>query len=266
MLFYKGSADLNASKVVGIVGTRGNTEYGKQFTEKLVKELSASGPLIISGLAFGIDAIAHKSAIKNGLSTVGVLGHGLDTIYPSEHSGLAKDVLKHGGLLTEFKSKTKPDKHNFPSRNRVVAGICDATILVETGIKGGSVITAELANSYNRDVFAVPGRTTDPKSAGCNELIQKNKAMLLTDAKQFLEVMGWNETTTHFKKNQKELFIDLNDEERNIVNLLREKDAVPIDELVFKSRCTSSTLAATILNLELKNVIQSLPGKMYKLI
>jgi DNA processing protein len=266
MLFYKGNTDLNVSRLVGIVGTRSNTDYGKQFTEKFVKDISSSGILIISGLAFGIDAIAHKAALKNKLATIGVLGHGLDTIYPSEHSGLAKDMVKHGGLLTEFRSKTKPDKHNFPSRNRVVAGICDATILVETGIKGGSMITGEIANSYNRDVFAVPGRTTDPKSAGCNYLIKNNKAILLEDAQQFLEIMGWDNVTVHAKKNQKELFIDLTDQERVVVNLLQEKNTVSIDELVLKSGCSSSTLAAAMLNLELKNVIQSLPGKMYRLL
>jgi DNA processing protein len=266
MLFYKGTADLNASRIVGIVGTRGNTEYGKQFTEKFVKDLAACNLVVISGLAMGIDAIAHKAALKNKLPTVGVLGHGLDTIYPPEHSGLAKDMVKNGGLLTEFRSKTQPDKHNFPSRNRVVAGICDATILVETGIKGGSMITAEIANSYNRDVFAVPGRNSDTKSAGCNHLIKNNKAILLTDAQQFLEIMGWDTATVRPKTSQKELFVELTEDEKIITSLLQENDSVSIDDLVFKSGCSSSTLAAAILNLELKNVIQCLPGKMYRLI
>ena len=266
MLFYKGNADLNASRIVGIVGTRGNTDYGKQFTEKFIKDLAPLNLLIISGLAFGIDAIAHKAALKNKLQTVGVLGHGLDTIYPSEHSGMAKDMVMHGGLLTEFRSKTKPEKHNFPSRNRVVAGICDATILVESGIKGGSMITAEIANSYNRDVFAVPGRNSDPKSAGCNHLIKNNKAILLTDSEQFLEIMGWDNTESRPRIPQKELFIDLTESEKRITNLLQQKGAVSIDELVLKSGCSSSALAAAILNLELKNVIQSLPGKMYRLL
>lgn len=266
MLFYKGNTDLNASRIVGIVGTRTNTEYGKQFTEKFVKDIASSNVLVISGLAFGIDAIAHKAALKNKLPTIGVLGHGLDTIYPPENSGLAKDMIKHGGILTEFHSKTKPDKHNFPSRNRVVAGLCDATIVVETGIKGGSMITAEMANSYNRDVFAVPGRNTDQKSGGCNNLIRNNKAILLTDAQQFLEIMGWDNATIHSKKNQKELFIELSEEEKMITNLLQEKENVSIDELVLKSACSSSAVAAAILNLELKNVIQSLPGKMYRLL
>jgi DNA processing protein len=266
LIFYKGNADLNSSKIIGIVGTRDNTDYGKQFTEKFIKDLASTGAIIISGLAFGIDAIAHKAALKNKLETIGVLGHGLDTIYPAEHSGLAKEIIKHGGLLTEFRSKTKPDKHNFPSRNRVVAGICDATVLVETGIKGGSMITAEMANSYNRDVFAVPGRTSDTKSAGCNQLIKNNKAILLTDAQQFLEIMGWDSSIVRSKKHQKELFIELSNDEQKVVNILEEKDTVAIDELVIKSGCSSSTLAATILNLELKNVIQSLPGKMYRLL
>lgn len=266
ILFFKGNADLNASRMVGVVGTRGNTEYGKQFTEKLIKEIASTGAVIVSGLAFGIDAIAHKAALKNKLQTIGALGHGLDTIYPPEHSSLAKDLIKAGGLLTEFRSKTKPDKHHFPSRNRVVAGICDATIVVETGIKGGSMITAEIANSYNRDVFAVPGRTSDPKSSGCNYLIKNNKAILLTDAQQFIEIMGWDDTNVRFKIPQKELFIELSDDEQIVVTILKEKDTVSIDELVLKSGCSSSVLAAAILNLELKNVIQSLPGKMYTLL
>ena len=266
MLFYKGNANLNAPRVVGIVGTRSNTEYGKQFTEKFIKDISALNVVVISGLAFGIDAIAHKAALKNKLPTIGVLGHGLSTIYPSEHANLAKDMIKHGGLLTEFRSETKPDKHNFPSRNRVVGGLCDATIVVETSIKGGSMITAEMANSYNRDVFAVPGRTTDTKSTGCNHLVKTNKAILLTDAEHFVETMGWNATAVKPTKIQKELFIDLTDEEKLVTNLLQEKEMVSIDELVLKSGCSNSALASAILNLEIKNVIESLPGKMYRLL
>jgi DNA processing protein len=266
LLFYKGPADLNASKIVAIVGTRTNTEYGKQFTEKLVKDLSEQNITIISGLAFGIDAMAHKAAIKNNLPTVGVVGHGLDKIYPSDHAGLAKEMIKNGGgILSEFFSGTKPDKHNFPLRNRIVAGISDATVLVETNIKGGSMITGNLANAYNRDVFAVPGRTTDTKSSGCNHLIKYNKAILLTDAEEILEVMGWKERKTKTKK-QKELFIELSQEEKQVVQLLQEKEMVSIDEINLGSGLSSSTIAAAILNLELQNVIASLPGKLYKLL
>src|SRR5215213_644717 len=206
LLFYKGTADLNASKVIAIVGTRTMTEYGKQFTEKLVKDLSEQNITIISGLAFGIDAMAHKAAIKNSLPTVGVVGHGLDKIYPSDHAGLAKDMIKNGGgILSEFFSGTKPDKHNFPLRNRIVAGMSDATVVVETNIKGGSMITGNLANAYNRDVFAVPGRSIDKASSGCNHLIKYNKAILLTDADELLDVLGWKEKKKE-KKQQKELF------------------------------------------------------------
>jgi DNA processing protein len=266
LLFYKGPADLNASKIVAIVGTRTNTEYGKQFTEKLVKDLSEQNIIIISGLAFGIDAMAHKAAIKNNLPTVGVVGHGLDKIYPSDHAGLAKEMIKNGGgILSEFFSGTKPDKHNFPLRNRIVAGISDATVLVETNIKGGSMITGNLANAYNRDVFAVPGRTTDTKSSGCNHLIKYNKAILLTDAEEILEVMGWKERKTKTKK-QKELFIELSQEEKQVVQLLQEKETVSIDEINLSSGLSSSTIAAAILNLELQNVVACLPGKMYKLL
>ena len=265
LLFYKGDADLNASKIVAIVGTRTNTDYGKQFTEKLVKDISEQNIIIISGLAFGIDAMAHKAALKNNLPTVGVVGHGLDKIYPSDHAALAKEMIKNGGgILSEFFSGTKPDKHNFPLRNRVVAGLCDATVIVETNIKGGSMITGNLADAYNRDVFAVPGRTTDTKSSGCNHLIKNNKAILLTDADELLEVMGWKDRRSKAKK-QKELFIELTAEEKQIIHLLQEKETVSIDEINFNSGLSSSTVAAAILNLELQNVVASLPGKMYKL-
>jgi DNA processing protein len=267
LLFYKGNADLNSSKMIAVIGTRNYTEYGKQQTEKLIKDLSSQNILVVSGMAFGIDAIAHKACLKNGLATVGVLGHGLDLIYPPDHLPLAKDMLKQdGGLLTEFRSNTKPDKHNFPTRNRVVAGMSDATVVIETGEKGGSMITAELANGYNKDVFALPGRLTDHKSAGCNSLIRNNKAMLLTNAEELIEVMGWEETTKRPAiKTQKELFIELTNDERLIVDILNEKDLVHIDELNIRSGLNNSSAAAAILNLELQNVIISLPGKVYRL-
>ncbi len=266
LLFYKGNADLNTTKIVSIIGTRSHTDYAKQVTEKLVKELSAQNILVISGLAFGVDAIAHKASIKNDLPTVGVLAHGLDKIYPAEHTGLAKDMVKNnGGLLTEFWSKTKPDKHNFPSRNRIVAGMSDAVIVIETDIKGGSMITAELANGYNKDVFAIPGKLTDTKSAGCNYLIKNNKAMLLSSANELIETMGWQETKKVKSKKQKELFIELTPNEKTIIEILKEKETLHIDEINSKSGLNSSAVAAGILSLELQNVIVSLPGKLYQL-
>ena len=267
LLFYKGSADLNAAKIIAIIGTRTHTDYSKKITDQLVEDLSAQNVLIVSGMAFGVDAIAHKAALKNNLVTVGVLGHGLDQIYPPDHSNLAKDMLKNGGgLLTEFRSQTKPDKHNFPERNRIVAGMSDATIVVESGIKGGSMVTAELANGYNKDVFAFPGKVTDNKSAGCNYLIKSNKAMLLTDAQQLIEVMGWEMRSQKSKaKSQKEIFIELSKEEKIIVDILNEKETVHIDEINLRSGLSSSAIAAAILNLELQNVVNGLPGKIYRL-
>ncbi len=174
-------------------------------------------------------------------------------------------MIKDGGLLTEFRNKTNPDKHNFPTRNRIVAGISDATIVVETGIKGGSMITAELANGYNKDVFAFPGKVTDSKSAGCNYLIKNNKAVLLTDAQELIELMGWEETKKSEVRRQKQLFIELTKDEKIVVDILKEKETVHIDEINMKSNLSSSAVAAAILNLELQNAISSLPGKMYSL-
>ncbi|OQY92954.1 MAG: DNA protecting protein DprA [Sphingobacteriales bacterium UTBCD1] len=266
LLFYKGKANLNHSKIVAVIGTRNHTEYARLLTEKLISGLMEQNVLIVSGLAFGVDAWGHKAAIKNSLSTVGVLAHGLDQIYPAEHSNLAKEMIREGGgLLTEFPSKTKPDKHNFPVRNRIVAGMSDAVVVVETDTKGGSMITAELANGYNKDVFAFPGKTTDSKSAGCNYLIRNNKAILISDAADLIQSMGWEEKKKPSAKKQKELFIELTDEEKKILKILQEKEPVHIDEINFHSGLSSSTVAAAILNLELKNVIKSSPGKMFSL-
>ncbi len=268
LLYCKGNTDLNASKIIAIIGTRNHSDYGKQATEKLVKDLAEQNITIISGLAFGIDALAHKAALKNKLPTVGVLAHGLDQVYPPDHRGLAKEMIRDGGcLLTEFRSYTTPDRHNFPSRNRIVAGMSDATVVIETGVKGGSMITAELANGYNKDVFAVPGKWTDSKSEGCNTLIRSNKAMLLLDAEDLLRVMGWLPDSKDKKNSNRqiEIFIELTKDERKLVEILREKETVHIDDLNFISGLSSSAIAAAILNLELQNVVVSLPGKLYRL-
>jgi DNA processing protein len=266
LLFYKGEANLNASRVLSIVGTRNHTDYGRLFTEKLVRELQDQNILIISGLAWGIDALAHKAALRHNLLTVGVVGHGLDTIYPFENAQLANDMLRHGGgILTEFCSETNPEKHNFPLRNRIVAGLSDAVVIVETDIKGGSIITAKLADAYNRDVFAAPGRTIDRKSNGCNHLIKYNKAQLLTDAQELLDIMGWSEKKPK-KKKQRELFIELSAEEQKIVQLLQERETIHIDEINLYSGLSSSSIAAAILNLEIQGIVSALPGKMYRLV
>lgn len=266
LLFYRGTANLNAAKIISIIGTRSNTDYGKMIAEKILDELAIHQPLVVSGLAYGVDAIAHKYAIKQNLSTVAVLAHGLDKIYPLQHTALAKEMIAaNGGLLTEFRKETKPDKHNFPTRNRIVAGMCDATIVIETGVKGGSMITANLANNYNRDVFAVPGKTTDTKSEGCNYLIQSNKAVLIRNGEDIIEQMGWQPKEKATKTKQKQLFIQLNEEEKIIVELLQQKEAVHIDELNLSCNLNSSIIASVLLTLELQNVVKSLPGKMYAL-
>ena len=269
MLYYKGNADLNPVKTISVIGTRNHTEYGKQVTEKLIRDLADQSVLILSGLAFGIDAVAHKSALKNNLPTVAVLAHGLDQVYPPEHLSLARDIVKeNGGLLTEFRSHSKPDKHNFPSRNRIVAGMSDAVIVIETGIKGGSMITAELGNGYNKDVFAVPGRATDTKSAGCNELIRTNKAVLVSDAQELIDLMQWEDkkSTLNEKKKQRELFIELSAEEKILVEILHKKNLVQIDELKLTCGLSNSMIAKCILNLEIQGIIETLPGKQYRLV
>jgi DNA processing protein len=265
LLYYRGNADLNASKIISIIGTRNNTDYGKQLTEQLIHELQTQQVLIVSGLAYGVDAIAHKAAVNNNMATIGVLAHGLDSIYPPAHASLAKQMLSNGGLLTEFNKETPPDRHNFPKRNRIVAGMADATIVIETAIKGGSMITAELANGYNRDVLAYPGKVTDSKSAGCNYLIKSKKAVLLSETQQLVEMLGWS-TKKVKTKEQKELFISFTADEQVLVDILKQKEIVHIDEIYLKSGLTSSTVAATMLNLEFQNVLASLPGKMYKLL
>ncbi len=265
LLYFKGNAELNAQKIVAVVGTRHHTEYGKQLTEKLVEDLSELQVLVVSGLAFGIDSIAHKASLKHQLPTVGVMGNGLSKVYPSVNKPMAKEMVLQGGLLTEFGNKTLPDKHNFPRRNRVVAGMADAVIVIETAEKGGSMITAELAGSYNRDVFAYPGKTTDIRSGGCNRLIQQNKAQLVTSAQDVIEAMGWQKKKSK-PKAQRSLFIELSSEEKLILNSFKEKEQVHIDELYFGHSLTGSSVAAAILNLELQGVIKSLPGKIYTLV
>ncbi len=266
LLYYRGNADLNGSKIVSIVGTRNNSDYGKMVCEKLIEDLQSENILVVSGLAFGIDTIAHKAALKNNLQTVAVLAHGLDRIYPQQNKSLAKQITEQGGLLTDFISNTTPDKQNFPKRNRIVAGLCDAVIVIESGKKGGSLITAELGNSYNKDVFAIPGRTNDSKSEGCNYLIKNNKAALINSADDFLEMMNWKSTPKPSAKKQRELFIELLPDEKIVVDILQQQDSIQIDELYFKSGLSSSAVATALLMLEMQGVVASLPGKVYKLI
>ena len=265
VLYYKGNADLNALKTVSIIGSRTHTDYGREMTARIIEELAPHKVLVVSGLAYGIDAIAHKASMKNGLPTVGILAHGLDRIYPAAHKALAKEMTKDGGLLTDYMSGTKPDKQNFPKRNRIVAAIADATIVIETTLQGGSMITAELAVNYNKDVFALPGKATDARSAGCNYLVKSNKAALITCGKDIVDCMNWADQPLRKKVYQKELFTELTPEEKTITELLGNRDSVHIDEINTNCNLSSSTIAAAILNLELQGLIISLPGKLYKL-
>jgi DNA processing protein len=266
MLYYKGTADLNVPKVVALVGTRKATEYGRDMCRKLVEGLVEHNVLVVSGLAYGIDTWSHKAALDNNLETVGVLGHGLDRIYPFANRSLAEKMSEKGGLLCEYMSNTTPDRENFPMRNRIIAGMSDAVIVVEAGVTGGALITAEIANSYNRDVFAVPGRLGDPHSEGCNMLIKINKAALIQSAKDISYLLNWNELKIQKQSIQRQLFLNLTPDEELIVNVLKEKGDLDIDSLLIESKILPAKAASILLNMEFEGVLRCLPGKVYRLI
>ncbi len=262
ILYYNGNADLNAKRVISIVGTRKSTDYGEKITEKIVEELKAYNVMIISGLAYGIDVCAHRAALKNKMQTVAVLGHGLQTIYPSTNRATANKMIENGGLLSEFMSSDGIYRANFPKRNRIIAGLSDATLVVEAAVKGGALITANIADSYNRDVFAIPGKITDKSSVGCNNLIRTNKAAMITSAKDIVYLMGWEkENAVNYK--QSSLAIDLSDEQKKIMELLKKKNNARIDWLANYSGIKMNTVATLLLDLEFKGMIKTLPGKVY---
>lgn len=265
LLYFKGKTNLNNQKVIAIVGTRNASTYGKVFCEKLIDGLKEHNILIVSGLAYGIDVAAHKSAVAMNQATVGVLGHGLDRIYPAQHRSVAESMLANGGLLTEFPSQTNPDRSNFPKRNRIIAGLADAVIVVEAAKKGGALITAEIANSYNKDVFALPGRNDDEYSEGCNFLIKTNRANLITKPEDIEYIMGWQVNPALQKKEEPKLFIDLTKDELLIVDLIKEARAIAIDDLQLKLEMPQSKLAMLLLNLEMQSVIIALPGRVYRM-
>ena len=267
-LFYRGNASLNALRVVGVVGTRHATPYGEEICRNFMEELATACPdtLVVSGLAYGIDIHAHRAALQHKLPTVGVLAHGLDRIYPSAHRETAVKMMDNGGLLTEFMSGTNPDRQNFVKRNRIVAGMCDAVVVVESAAKGGALITAELAESYHRDCFAFPGKVTDTYSAGCNRLIQNNRASLILSAEDFIRSMGWNHLSLKTKHVQRQLFPDLNDEEKKIVEAIEKAgNGIQINTLVVETNIPIHQISTLLFELEMKGVIQVLAGGMYKL-
>jgi DNA processing protein len=264
LLYYKGEGALNPQRALAVVGTRNATAHGKALTQSLVAELKTYQATIISGLAYGIDITAHKEAVDQSMSTIGVLAHGLDRIYPSLHAKIADQMLEQGGLLTEFPSGTKPDRENFPKRNRIIAGMSDATIVVEAAIKGGALITAEIAHGYNRDVFAVPGRPDDVFSAGCNKLIYLNKAAILRSAKDFEFYMNWEHEEKAAKQTQTKLFIELDEEEEPIAEVLRSNGKTQIDDLCQQAGIPVSRAVQLLFNLELKGAVRAHPGKVYE--
>jgi len=263
MIYYKGNADLNATRAVALVGTRTGTEYGREQCRKIIEGLKDANVLVISGLAYGIDSWSHKAAIENQLPTVGVLGHSLDRIYPYANRALAEKMLSKGGLISEFISGTKPDRENFPMRNRIIAGMSDAVIVVEAGTKGGALITANMANSYNRDVFAIPGRITDARSEGCNILIKTHRAALIQSAEDIKFMLGWDQPTKASMNLQPMLFMEFTPDEALIAEALQGGE-LSIDALIDRTRLLPSRAATALLHLEFENIIKCLPGKVYR--
>jgi DNA processing protein len=268
VLFYKGNAELNRRYVIDIIGTRRCTSYGQDLIHRFVSDLRQLCPdvLIVSGLAYGVDICAHRNALQQGFDTVGVLAHGLDQIYPYAHRDTAAQMIGQGGLLTEFMSQTNADKPNFVRRNRIVAGISDATILVESAEKGGGLITCDIARSYDRDVFAFPGAVGMPYSKGCNELIRKNTAALITSAEDFVEAMGWQQQAAKPEVVERQLFPELTDDEQRVVNLLQQTNDLQLNMMSVRTNIPIGQLTALLFSLEMKGIVKPLAGGNYHLI
>ena len=264
ILFYRGNANLNHGRTISIVGTRKPTEYGKSNCEKLIEGLKAYSPLIVSGLAYGIDSCAHRKSVECNIPNIGVLGHGMDRIYPAANRKLAHKMIENGGLLSEFTSGVGPDREHFPMRNRIIASMSDVVVVIESAKKGGSIITALFANNYNKDVFAIPGRVGDEYSEGCNNLIKQNKAHLLQSAADIAYIMRWEEELDQGPI-QATLLLDLDREEQLIYDLLKEEKKVHIDTISQKLKLPLSKLSTTMLNMEFKGIIKSFPGTQYGL-
>ena len=262
LLYSKGNVDLQPERCVAIIGTRKPTPYGKSVTEEIIESLIPMDVTIISGLAYGIDITAHKCCVKLGLPTIGVMGSGMGNIYPDSHQHIAEKMMEKGGIITEFAYDTGPDAVNFPMRNRIVAGLCDVLVVIESGVKGGSMITAALANDYNKDVTAIPGRKLDKSSAGCNHLIKHQQAHLIESGEDLIELMSWHKKTRH-QNFQTDLFTEMSENEQKIYKLIVEDREKDIDTLAFQSKTTPGELAAILLSLEFKGAIKSLPGKKF---
>jgi DNA processing protein len=265
LLFSAGNINLKQTKIISIVGTRQVTSYGAEFCRNLIAEIAPLNPIIVSGFAYGVDIVAHQAAMENDLQTIGVLAHGLNQMYPASHKKYCKKMEEKGGFMTEFWSSSNPDKENFVKRNRIVAGMTEATIVIESAERGGSLITAMLANDYNRDVFAVPGRTTDKFSTGCNNLIKTQKANLLTSAADLIYMLNWD-IAASTKAVQKQLFVDLPPDEQIIYDYLLQKGKELMDTIALDCGFPIYVLSGMLLNMELKGVIRPLPGKLFEAI
>ncbi|HQW06542.1 MAG: DNA-protecting protein DprA [Flavobacteriales bacterium] len=265
LLYSKGQLVTDVEHMVAIVGTRTPTEQGKRLCVDLVEGLKACNATIISGLAYGIDIVAHRTALKNDMPTIGCVAHGLDRLYPGEHANTAKEMLEHGGLVSELPSSSPFAPGNFPARNRIIAGLSDCTVVVESGPKGGSLITADIASSYDREVFAYPGRPTDARSEGCNKLIQQNKAALISNAQDVITMMEWLPKKKKKAHVQVALFGDLMPDEQTLVDIIKARGSLHIDDLCVQSKMAQGKVAGLLLNLEFSGVVRSLPGKMYAL-
>jgi DNA processing protein len=266
LLFQSGAINLKQQHVISIVGARKITTNGVAFCEDLVEKLAIYNPIIISGFAYGTDITAHKAAIKHQLQTIGCLAHGLNQIYPAVHKKYMVDMEKNGGFFTDFWSSDTFDKNNFLKRNRVIAGLSEATIVIESAEKGGSLVTADIANSYNRDVFAVPGRTTDLQSMGCNNLIKHQKAHMLTNPLDVPYILNWKLQDEIKPSIQKQLFVELDDTEKVIYNYLKEKEKELLDVIAIECQMPIFKVASVLLNMELKGVIRPLPGKLFEVV
>jgi DNA processing protein len=267
VLFTQGIINLNIPKVIAVVGTRKITSYGKDLCNNLITDLADRGVLIMSGMAYGIDICAHNAALKNNLQTVGVLAHGLDRLYPAIHKPTAKKMLENGGLITEYPSGTNPDRENFVKRNRIIAGVADAVIIIESAEKGGSLLTATFGSYYNRDVFAFPGRVTDTYSRGCNYIIKMNLATLIESADDLIYNMGWDDVKKPKKNIQSSFaFIDLTDEQKVLYDIIKEfDDGIDIDSITIKSNIPGGKVAGILLQMEFAGILKSLPGKIFQL-
>ncbi len=265
LYFQSGNIDLQNKKLISIVGTRKVTTYGKYFCEKLIEELAPLNPVIISGFAYGVDITAHKAAMDNNLQTVACLAHGFNQIYPRTHKKYMTKVEENGGFISEFWSSDSFDRNNFLKRNRIIAGMSQATIIIESAEKGGSLVTADIANSYNRDVFALPGRANDSQSKGCNNLIKTQQAHLFTSAADLIYMLGW-ELEERPKPQQTQLFVELTEDEKVIFNYLKEKDKETLDVISLECKVPTYKLASTLLGMELKGVIRPLPGKLFQVV